>query len=552
MSVISQLSGVKGLWSWHRFERTTKEPEEVQRHLLQRILKTNRDTEYGRAHGFSRVVSVEDFRESVPIGDFEAIRPWIDRLKEGQSSVLTAQDPYMFNMTSGTTGEPKLIPAVPTTGHMTKELSRLWIYRCLVDHSKVLDHKALAIVSPAIEGYTESGIPFGSASGNIYRSASWLIRRRYAVPYPVFTIKDYNAKYYTIMRFAIEQRVSFMATPNPSTILRLLTTANAHREQLLRDIHDGSIARELEISQEVRDELDRGLNPNPERARALEKIVDDTGALMPGDYWPDLVLIGSWKGGSVGSTVERLRPWFRRGMPIRDIGYLSSESSVTVPIEDEGCRGIPALGANFLEFVPEAEMDSGSPRVLTVGELESGQSYYILITSSNGLYRYDINDVVRVAGYYNRTPMLEFMRKGRDMVNLEGEKLHVSQLIQAVDSAKASLGVELEYFRAVGRVEESRYLFQLEFKERQVPDTHVIRFAQAIDQELSGLNIEYEQKRGSGRLLSPIVGVMAAGWSTRRLEDKLASAVRDTQFKDELLSLDEDSHEGDLVKELTT
>ena len=220
----------------------------------------------------------------------------------------------------------------------------------------------------------------------------------------------------------------------------------------------------------MREEVKAQLKPNPKRARALERMVADSGSLRPRDYWPELALVGCWKGGSVGSTVDRLWPWFRQETPFRDIGYLSSEAYVTLPIEDDGCRGIPTLGANFYEFIPEGDMGSAEPRVMTIGQLESGESYYILLTSPNGLYRYDINDVVRVSGYHNGTPMLEFLRKGRDMVNLEGEKLHVSQLIQAVSEAQASVGVRVEYYRAVGRAEESRYALQLEFKENPVAD----------------------------------------------------------------------------------
>ena len=552
MSFVSQVSGLKGLWSWRRFEKTTKHPEEVQLKLLRRILKANQRTAYGLHHGFGGMRSVEEFQKGVPIADYEALRPWVERLKEGQRGVLTAENPYMFNMTSGTTGQPKLIPATAATGHMTKRLSRLWLYRCLVDHPKVLDHKALVIVSPAIEGHTESGVPFGSASGNIYKNASWVIRRRYAVPYPVFTIKDFEAKYYAIMRFAIEQRVSLVATPNPSTVLRLITTADRYRDLIVKDIHDGALSRDFDISMEVREEVKAQLRANPKRARMLERMVADSGSLRPEDYWPELALVGCWKGGSVGSTVERLRPWFREGLPFRDIGYLSSETSVTIPIDDEGCRGIPALGVNFYEFIPEDEMGSAEPRALTVGQLENGKSYYIILTTSNGLFRYDINDVVRVSGFHNETPMLEFLRKGRDMVNLEGEKLHVSQLIQAVTAAQESVGVRAEYYRAVGRAEESRYILQMEFKESSVADDMVVSLGRAIDDGLSGLNIEYEQKRRSGRLHSPLIQIMRGGWSSRRVEAKLARAVRDTQFKDELLGLPDGEDAGEVVRELNT
>ena len=552
MSAVSQLLALKGRGSWRRFEHTTEHPEEVQRDLLQRILKSNQDTAYGRQHGFSRMNSVQDYQDGVPVGDYEAFRSWVDRLKEGERRVLSSEDPYLFALTSGTAGQPKFIPVNRSVGHTAKSLSRLWLYRCLVDHPKTLDHKALVIVSPAVEGCTDSGIPFGSASGYIYKNASWALRRRYAVPYPVFAIKDFEAKYYAIMRFAIEQRLSLIATPNPSTILRLAMTADNHRDRLYKDIHDGAVSKDFDISSEVRQQISPFQKPNPKRARELESIVAGTGSLRPKEYWPDLALVGCWKGGSVGSTVDRLRPWFRTETPFRDIGYLSSEAYVTLPTEDEGCRGILAVAANFYEFIPEGDMESARPHVLTVSQLENGESYYIVLTSPNGLYRYDINDIVRVAGFHGRTPLLEFMRKGRDMVNLEGEKLHVSQLIQAVEAAQTSVGIGIEYYRAVGHPETSRYNLQLELKRLPVADESAIRLGRAIDDQLARLNIEYEQKRRSGRLHSPLVQIMAKGWSSRRLEVKLAQAVRDIQFKDNLLGVpDEDDHEAEVIRELT-
>ena len=552
MSAVSQLAALTGRWSWRRFERATQHPEQVQQDLLQRILQSNQDTAYGRQHGFSRMTSVRDYQDGVPVADYEAFRPWVDRLKEGERRVLTSEDPYLFSLTSGTGGQPKFIPINGSAGHTAKSLSRLWLYRCLVDHPNVLNGKALAIVSPAVEGHTASGIPFGSASGYIYQNAFWALRRRYAVPYPVFAIKDYGAKYYAIMRLAIEHRLSLIATPNPSTILRLAVTADRHREHLYKDIHDGAISKDFDISAEVLQQIRPLLKPNPRRARELERIVARTGSLRPEDYWPDLALVGCWKGGSVGSTVDRLRPWFRTGMPFRDIGYLSSEAYATLPIEDEGSSGILAVDANFYEFIPEGDIESDRPCALTVGQLEDGASYYIVITSPNGLYRYDINDVVKVAGFHGKTPRFEFMRKGRDMVNLEGEKLHVSQLIQAVEAAQASLGIGIDYYRAVGHAETSRYNLQLELTNLPVADESAIRLGRAIDDRLAKLNIEYEQKRRSGRLHSPLVQIMAAGWSSRRIEAKLARAVRDIQFKDQLLGLpDEDDRDAEVIRELS-
>ena len=132
MPVFSQIAAFAGRRSWRRFERATRHPEKVQQDLLQRILRSNRDTAYGRQHGFSRMTSLQDYQDGVPVGDYETFRPWVDRLKEGERRVLTSEDPYLFALTSGTGGQPKFIPVNRSVGHTAKSLSRLWLYRCLV------------------------------------------------------------------------------------------------------------------------------------------------------------------------------------------------------------------------------------------------------------------------------------------------------------------------------------------------------------------------------------------------------------------------------------
>ncbi len=552
MSVVSRLLRLQGRLVWKSFDRATRDPDAVQLRLLRRILNANAETAFGRGHGFASISGLTEYRDAVQVGDYEAVRPWVERIMAGEPRVLTRDDPYLFAMTSGTAGQPKLIPVTTATSKFVSALSRLWLYRSTVDHPGVLDQKALIIVSPAIEGYTDSGIPYGSASGYIYRNAAWMIRRRYAVPYPVFGTKSYEAKYYGIMRFALEQQLSMIGTPNPSTILRLVDTANTHAQSLIRDIHDGTISRDTDIEPELRADLTARLRPNAARAAELDAILNREQALKPRDYWPRMALVACWKGGSVGATVDRLRPWFPDGMPFRDPGFLASEANFTLPIEDEGSRGILAITGNVYEFIPEDEIDSSNPRALTAGQLEDGGSYYVIVTTQSGLYRYDINDVIRVNGFHNRTPKIEFLRKGRDMLSLEGEKLHVGQLIEAMRGAQAATGVTVEYFRALGYPADNRYSLQLELQDAAAPEDAIVRLGRAIDEGLSRLNVEYEQKRGSGRLHAPLLQVMAAGWSSRRLAAKMASAVRDVQYKDALLALaGDDSDESEVRRELT-
>src|SRR5205823_4414513 len=120
---------------------------------------------------------------------------------------------------------------------------------------------------------------------------------------------------------------------------------------------------------------------------------------------------------------------------VRDVGLIASEGRMTIPFADGTAAGVLDVTSHFFEFIPEAEIDSPQPTVLAAHELAEGGRYYVLLTTGYGLYRYHIHDVVRVAGFHNRTPLIEFLSKGSHFANLTGEKLseyHVAQAMQEV------------------------------------------------------------------------------------------------------------------------
>lgn len=510
------------------FDRAAAEPEKTQRRLLLDLLGKNAATRFGRAHGFAGIRCRADFQKQVPVRGYEDFRPYINRLIIGEKAVLTKADPLMLTMTSGTTSEPKYIPVTPESQARNASLMRQWLFRAEQDHTGLTACSSVGIVSRAIEGRTAAGLPFGSASGVIYKNIPWFIRRAYAVPYAVSEIEDYDERYFLLVRFAVAQRVSLIATPNPSTLLRLARVCADRQEDLIRAVYDGTTG--INNRSGVFAELAAMLRPDPQRAATLTRIVAEKGFLRPAECWPDLRLIGCWLGGSVGAQAGQLAEFYG-SVPLRDLGLMASEGNMTLPFEDHTSAGILALQNNYYEFIPEEESESEQPVCLSAGELEPGRRYSILLTNAAGLYRYRLNDIVEVRGFYRRAPLIAFIRKAGEMANITGEKMHANHLLEAFGRVCRKFGLKIGQFRAAPDVRCVRYEIYLELQQKFSP----ARLLSELDRVLRQVNIEYSQKRRSGRLGAPRLHLMKSGWADELLRRHIADGKRDTQYKPRIL-----------------
>lgn len=511
-----------------QLDAAAETPAAAQQAFLRRILNQNAATAFGREHQFSHLQREQDYRNAVPIADYEAFRPYINRLLAGEKAVLTAASPFMFALTSGTTSKPKYIPVTRQSEELGSRIMRQWLYRALLDHPRYLDCATVGIVSPAIEGKTAMGIPYGSVSGRIYQQIPAIVRRSYAVPYPVFELENYDERYWAIARFALARQISFLSTANPSTLSRLAEIVAAQPEAFIRAIHDGTLGLPGTPARPF--SLQPFLKPQPQRARELTRIVNRTHTLYPKDYWPQLQLIGCWTGGSVGSQIQKLQRYFG-SLPIRDLGYLASEARMTLPYQDHTAAGILALNTNYYEFVPEAAADAADPPLFSSHELEAGRRYSIVLTTAAGLYRYRINDIVEVAGFYKNAPLLTFVRKGQDMTNLTGEKMHVNHVLQAVEQVQQQFQLAIVQYRMIANATANRYDFYLELQQSP-PRTQIQQqLLTALDRALAAVNLEYKQKRQSKRLQPLRLHLMHPGWSEAAVRKAIHNGQRDAQYK---------------------
>ncbi|MGD1927752.1 MAG: GH3 auxin-responsive promoter family protein [Leptolyngbyaceae cyanobacterium] len=526
----------------NRFDAAARNPERAQQDCLQALLTRHRATAFGQTHGFDQIKTPADYQRAVPCRDYEALRPYVQRMMQGEANVLVSDPVTMFTLTSGTTGQPKYLPVTAVSEARNSALMRQWLSRLLTDHPRCLSRSLVGIVSAAVEGHTPGGIPYGSLSGRIYQQMPGLVRRAYAVPYPVFEIPDYDRRYWAIARFALARDVSFMGTPNPSTLLRLAAVMDEHHESLIRAIHDGTLGlAATDLSPAIRRSLQPDLRPQPQRAKTLERLVTTTGHLHPKDCWPQLQLIGCWTGGSVGIQTPRLTSAYG-AVPRRDLGYLASEARVTLPIADHTPSGVLDLTLNFCEFIPEEAMQQHQPPVYLSHELEVGQRYHILLTTPGGLYRYHINDIVEVTGFYHRAPLLAFVRKGKDMSNLTGEKLHVNQILLAMEQVQRQFDLTIGQYQWVPNLSEMNYHIYVEWADSRGDRWIQHTLLPALDQTLQQLNHEYAQKRASQRLRPLCLHRLQPGWADAVKRAVIATSGRDVQYKWRVLCPDTQPH----------
>lgn len=481
-----------------KFKQDLNNPLRVQEKKLMGILRANQNTEYGKKYRFDKIYSIRQFQEQVPIIDYHAIKDQVRRMRLGIGNILTYQEPIFFLITSGTTGEPKYIPVTPDFAKDYK--SKLSFFNLLRCHPRIAYFNSILSIVTADEGATGSGLPVGATSGYLYRTQSRLVQIAYALPYEIFAIDDWDAKYYTILRMSLEKPIRLIITNNPSTLIVLADKAAEYQEILLADLERGTLNPCFAMPQSLRRSLERQLRPNPDKARRLRmRLQQDEQKLTPGIIWPDLEALNCWVDGPARFYLPQVKRLYGN-IPVHNLGYLASEGRGSLPWDGtDDC--VLAIQAHFFEFIPvEAETGDAVP-VLTCDQLEAGQDYEILFTSTNGFYRYRIHDIIRVKGFRSRTPMIEFQYRAGNTFDFTGEKLYETQIELSMERVLQGLKLPVsDYTVLPAPAQPPFYCLVVEWGAAVEPEV-LQRLAREFERELIQGNISY-----AGKLASQLIG----------------------------------------------
>ena len=543
------LLGMAGGIQYLKLKSVSRNPRRASEQTLRGILNYAKDTVYGREHHFADILAAKDdkelyalYQKYVPAQEYEALRPYVERHKNGEANVLFPGKPIMYATTSGTTKEPKWVPITDVyLNSVYGKMTKVWLFNFIKNRPKVFTGKIVSIVGKVIEGYAPDGTVFGSVSGVTQRDCPKFVKKLYASPADVFSITDYNARYYAIMRMGIERNITLIVTANPSTIVEMQNNVNEFYDQYVDDIEHGTLNKDLNISPEIRAAIQPYLKPNPERAAELRALKQKYGTVLPKHYWPNLQILNTWKCGNTKVYVDKFQHSFPEQMLHQEFGYFSSECRFGLVLDDTN-NTVLFPHFHYYEFIEEHDLENEHPHFLQLHELEQGKRYCPFVTTYAGLYRYNMNDLVEVGPNFENTPTVHMIQKVNGIVTMTGEKLHERQFIEAVHAAEKELQMPVKFFVGFADLSISAYHFYYEFENLATTQQQAEQFTQKVDQVLQQSNIEYKAKRESFRVKDPVTHRLQRESFEHFKAQCIAEGARDGQFKMNLLMQDEKRH----------
>lgn len=449
------------------FEAVTKDAGKVQRETLQRILEENGEAEYLQNFGLQGRTDPDSFKSCVPLVTHKELEPYIQRIVDGETlPILTGKPITSISVSSGTTeGRPKFVP-------FNEELvqSTMQIYRTSFAFRNraypIRNGKALQFIYSSKQIITKGGLTPTTATTNVYRSKQFKhtmkdIQSQCCSPDEVIFCPDFQQSLYChlLCGLIFSNEVQLISSTFAHSIVHAFRTFEEVWEELCTDIREGVLSSRITVPS-VRAAVSRLLHPNPDLANSIyHKCVglNSWYGVIP-ELWPNAKYVYGILTGSMAHYLKKLRH-YAGSLPLMSADYGASEGWIGVnvdpelPPESATFAVLPDIG--YFEFIPlnkkpeEKEVEK-SVSTLHYTELEPvgltevkvGEEYEIIITNFAGLYRYRLGDVVKITGFHNSTPKLQFICRSGLLLSINIDKNTEKDLQLAVEEAVKPLAAE--------------------------------------------------------------------------------------------------------------
>ena len=441
-------------------------PETVQLQLLKTILTDNKNTVVGQKYNFSNIENYQQFSTAIPIQTYEDLSPYIQRMVEGETNVLSAEPVIAFEMTGGSTKGSKLIPYTEAGLTAIQRAILPWLGDLLKSRPGIKKGRTYWAISPVSRPpkKTAGGVKIGMSSDAVYFGEELVmsIGQLLAIPPEFALISDIDEwRYLTALFLLATEDLTLISVWSPTFLLELIEEMKNKSDRLLQDIATGK----------------DNLPQNPARAKLLETALSKT-TIDSQKIWQNLDTISCWQDAAAKAFIPQLQETFPH-VWLEGKGLISTEAVVSLPMS--GCSyPVLAINSGFYEFI-----DSEN-RPHLCHELNEGEVYRIVVTTAAGLYRYDLGDRVKVRGWKGGTPLLEFMGRSGMVSDLCGEKLTEEFVLDKLANIRG--------FRMLAPSIEGKPHYALFLDAKEYGENDAVIISQELDKSLEA-NPQYQYAR---------------------------------------------------------
>lgn len=515
--------------AWLRFHQNARIIKTAQAQRLRAILQANQHSQWGQKYHFDAIQSATDFQKMVPLTTYDDYLPWIKQAAAGKPAVLTKDPIKLFELSSGSIAASKLIPYTPSLQWEFNQGIGAWIYDLFQHYPGLKAGRAYWSISPLSQQmqYTSGGIPIGFEEDSAYlgKMGGILENAVMAVPKTIKWIEKMdNFRYLTLFHLLRQENIRIISIWNPTFLTQLLNPLAGWWEQLLNDIQHGSLNLPHPVSPDIHKKLSRSIFPHPLRARTLSKISPDE----PSSIWTELQLISCWMSGPSKSYAQRLQTQFT-DIQFQPKGLIATEAFISFPLI--GYTGsVLAINSHFFEFIP---VGSKTETPLLADQLEIGQEYEVVVTTGGGFYRYQMNDIVEVVGFYQQVPLIEFVSKSNHISDWFGEKLNEAFVANICKALFQKIRQEPVFYLLAPEDTASTFRYTLYLECGAI--TNIEIFAHLLEQNLCE-NFHYKYARQLGQLAPATIKIIPPGGEQKYLAQLQSQGMRPGNIKPMCLS----------------
>ena len=455
MGIKSFIAKPLALFAVKQINKWKNNPLSAQQSVFSKLIMQAKDTSFGQDHLFTEINTYEDFKKNVPIADYEELRPYIDRVVNGEENVLWPGKPLYLAKTSGTTSGVKYIPISKESmpEHIKAARNALFSYIHETGKSEFVDGRLIFLQGSPVLG-NNHGINTGRLSGIVANHVPSYLQKNRLPSYQTNCIEDWEDKVDAIVAETIDEDMRLISGIPPWVQMyfdRLIIQSGGKKI--------GDLFKNFSLF------VYGGVNFEPYRARLEE---------------------------SIGRTVDSIETY-----PASE-GFIAFQDSQ----KEKGLLLLVDAGI-FYEFIPTDEYFNENPSRISLEDVELNKNYAIILNTNAGLWGYSIGDTVK---FVSKTPY-RIVVSGRikHFISAFGEHVIGEEVEFAILSVASQEGVEITEFTVAPQV--STQAGELPYHEWYVefsrPPKDMTSFSLKVDQVLQKKNVYYYDLI-EGKILRPL------------------------------------------------